>query len=46
MRHALAAIEAPIFLGSPVALMAPFLKIRLHAVKAGGADFKISFPLP
>ena len=29
MRHALTAIEAPIFLGSPVALMAPFLKIRL-----------------
>src|ERR1700726_2271736 len=29
MRHALAAIEAPIFLGSPVAVMALFLKSRL-----------------
>ena len=29
MRHALAAIEAPIFLGSPIELPAPRLKIRL-----------------
>jgi hypothetical protein len=29
MGHALAAIEAPVFLGGPIALIPPFLKIFL-----------------
>jgi hypothetical protein len=33
MRHALAAVEAPIFLRRPVALISPFLKIGLGPVR-------------
>ena len=33
MRHPLAAVEAPIFLGGPVALISPFLKIGLGPLR-------------
>jgi hypothetical protein len=33
MRHALAAIKAPVFLGGPIALIPPFLKIGLGGLR-------------